>query len=145
MKKATLLITALSVVFVAASVAIPFEHVARAAPEAVTINRYYCEWHDAVSTTNTTATEIEPSTDYFPMQLTFIPPETDYYLVIASAILSHNDTGGVTTWDFLYNGSLLETAAYTPRAANDALPVACHREHPLYLQNDLLYELRHWL
>ena len=101
--------------------------VAQAAPSGVTVNRYFCHWHDEVSTANTTWTEIEPSTGYYPLQLTFTPPSTADYLLLHCTTLSNSSTSYTTSYRLMRNDTELCNRAYTPEEAGDYVPFCCHK------------------
>lgn len=101
----------------------------RAAPSGVTVNRYFCQWHSTVTTNSTSLARIEssPGSGYYPLELTFTPPATAYYLVIAHARISNANKLATTSLQFLYNSTEIDQTHFTPRENGDYLPQGFHR------------------
>jgi len=101
-------------------------HVAQAAPPGVTINRYFCQWHDEVSTTDTVWDDPEPSAGYYPLQLTFTPPSTATYLILVSLSVSNSSTSGTTYIHLLMNSTETNNPEFTPGEVGDYAAISWH-------------------
>jgi len=95
------------------------QQAARADPAGVTVQRYYCIWEAEWTTTSTSYVDVEPSTGYYPLKLTFTPPVTADYLVIACFTVSSSSTSGTTSVQLLQNTAQIYYREWTPTATGD--------------------------
>jgi len=93
--------------------------VAHADPAGVTVQRYYSTWEAEWTTTSTSYVDVEPSTGYYPLQLTFTPPVTADYLLIACFTVSNSNTSGTTSAQLLQNTAQIYYREWTPTAVGD--------------------------
>jgi hypothetical protein len=93
--------------------------VAHADPAGVTVQRYYCIWENEWTTTSTSYVDIEPSTGYKPLNLTFTPPVTANYLLIVCFTVSNSDTSGTTSAQLLQNDTQIYLREWTPTSTLD--------------------------
>ena len=93
--------------------------VAHADPAGVTVQRYYSTWEAEWTTTSTSYVDVEPSTGYYPLQLTFTPPVTADYLLIACFTVSNSSTSGTTSAQLLQNTAQIYYREWTPTAVGD--------------------------
>jgi len=93
--------------------------VAQADPPGVTVQRYYAAWEQQWGTANMTYSDIEPSTGYYPLKLTFTPPTTADYLVIAGMALSNSSTNIATSVQLSMNTVPVFSQSYVPNSAAD--------------------------
>ncbi|MBN1191820.1 MAG: hypothetical protein JXA46_18860 [Dehalococcoidales bacterium] len=92
---------------------------ARADPAGVTVQRYYAVWEDEWTTISTDYVDIEPGTGYYPLKLTFTPPDDADYLVIACFTVSNTSTTTSTSVQILYNSVQVYYRTWIPTAAGD--------------------------
>ena len=130
----------LCLLFVISPLFIP--QVARAAPTGVTVNRYYTTWEARVETTSIDWVDPMPSTDYYPLKLTFTPPQTANYLVIGCATLSNSSTSYTTSWQFLRNTTEIQSRDFTPREVEDYVPFGCHEVVSLTGSTEYIFKMQ---
>ncbi|MBN2240075.1 MAG: hypothetical protein JW712_09900 [Dehalococcoidales bacterium] len=88
-------------------------------PAGVTVPRYYANWEEEWRTSSATFVDVEPSTGYFPLTLTFTPPDTANYLVVVCFSLSNSNTNYTTSVQVLLNSTQLFSQGYSPNSAID--------------------------
>jgi hypothetical protein len=123
-----------------ASVIVIYPIDVQADPAGVTLQRYYCTRENEWSTSSTSYIDVQPSSSYYPLQLTFTPPVDSPYLVIFCCSLSNANTSATTTVQVLQDTTQIYYRESTPYASGDwATPgfaeVRSHPQYVLYIQS----------